>query len=177
MMGPMPNAVAVGRGVPGGVAVRVAVDVAVAGCVPGGVAVRVAVDVAVAGCVPGGLAVRVAVGVDVGVDVGVAAGAAQIGPVMVLLSNATWPFCAKTRPFKVAPVFMVMLVSAKTLPRNEVVVSKVAELPILHQTLQGSPPVTDEPGDVMRVDTVLKIQTPEPVRFRFPVKEKLLVEQ
>jgi hypothetical protein len=60
---------------------------------------------------------------------------------------------------------------------NEVVVSRVAELPILHHTLQGSPPVTDEPGDVMSVDTVLKIQTPDPVRVRFPLSEKLLVEQ
>jgi hypothetical protein len=29
----------------------------------------------------------------------------------------------------------------------------------------------------MRVDAVLKIQTPDPLRFRFPVREKLLVEQ
>ena len=70
-----------------------------------------------------------------------------------------------------------MSVSAKIFPMNEVVVSSVAELPTLHHTLQGSPPVTDEPGDVIRVDTVLKIQTPDPVRFRFPDNVKLLVEQ
>jgi hypothetical protein len=69
----------------------------------------------------------------------------------------------------------VIEVSAKIFPLNEVVVPRVAELPILHHTLQGSPPVTDEPGDVMRVDAVLKIQTPDPVRLRFPVSEKLLV--
>jgi hypothetical protein len=44
-----------------------------------------------------------------------------------------------------------------TVPINEVVVSRVVELPILHHTLHGSPPVTDEPGDVIRDDTVLKI--------------------
>jgi hypothetical protein len=70
-----------------------------------------------------------------------------------------------------------MSVSARILPMNAVVVSRVAELPTLHHTLQGSPPVIEEPGDVMRVDTVLKIQTPDPVRVKFPVNEKLLVEQ
>jgi hypothetical protein len=68
---------------------------------------------------------------------------AQIGPVMVLDCNDTWPVCARARPFKVAPVFMVMDVSAKIFPMNEVVVSSVAELPILHHTLHGLPPVTD----------------------------------
>lgn len=105
--------------------------------------------------------------------------AAHTGPVMVLESSVTVPAsCANSRPFKVAPVFIALTPSsAKILPMKEVVVSKVAELPILHQTLQGSPPVTDEPGEVMSVDTVLKIQTPDPVRFRFPLSEKLLVEQ
>jgi hypothetical protein len=55
---------------------------------------------------------------------------------------------------------------------NEVVVSRVAELTTLHHTLHGSPPVTDEPGDVMRVAADLKIQTPEPLRARFPVSRK-----
>lgn len=63
------------------------------------------------------------------------------------------------------------------LPMNEVVVASVAELPILHQTLQGSPPVTDDPGEVIRVETVLKIHTPEPVSLKLPDSEKLLVEQ
>ena len=126
---------------------------------------------------------RVAVGAVVAAEVAavvaavVADGAVQFGPEIVLDCSDTWPVCARTRPFKVAPVFMVMEVSAKILPINDVVVSRVAELPILHHTLQGSPPVTDEPGDVMRVDTVLKIQTPDPVSFKFPVNEKLLVEQ
>jgi hypothetical protein len=101
----------------------------------------------------------------------------QPAPEIVLESSVTAPVWARARPFKVAPVFRLMDVRARIFPMKEVVVSRVAELPILHHTLQGSPPVTDEPGDVMRVDTVLKIQTPEPTRFRFPVSEKLLVEQ
>ena len=104
---------------------------------------------------------------------------AHVGPLMVLESSVSVPAaCPKIRPFKVAPVCMALTpFSAKIFPMNEVVVPRVTELPILHHTLQGSPPVTDEPGDVMSVDTVLKIQTPDPVRFRLPLSEKLLVEQ
>jgi len=62
-------------------------------------------------------------------------------------------------------------------PSNEVAVSSVTALPILHHRLQGSPPVTDEFGDVISVDTVLKIQGPDPVSVRFPVSRKLPAEQ
>ena len=89
----------------------------------------------------------------------------------------TWPVSAIARPPSVAALFMLISAWAKILPLNEVVVSSVAELPILHHTLHGVPPVIDEPGDVIRVETVLKIQTPDPVRFRLPVREKLLLEQ
>jgi hypothetical protein len=104
----------------------------------------------------------------------------HVGPVMMLLSSVTVPAdSAKIRPFKVAPVCMASRpFSAIIVPSNEVVVARVAELPILHQTLQGSPPVTDEPDDVIIVDTVLKIQTPGPVvRVKVPVSEKELVSQ
>jgi hypothetical protein len=104
----------------------------------------------------------------------------QIGPVMVLSFNVTVPTLnAKNRPFKVAPEFIAFTPSCEiTVPMNEVVVSRVVEEPILHHTLQGSPPVTDEPGDVMSVDTVLKIHTPVfPVRARCPVSKKLPAEQ
>jgi hypothetical protein len=104
---------------------------------------------------------------------------AHDGPVIVLASSVTVAADSpKTRPFKVAPVFKAVVPSwAIIVPINDVVVSRVAELPILHQILQGSPPVTDEPGDVTSVDTVLKIQTPDPVRVRFPLSVKPLVEQ
>jgi hypothetical protein len=113
------------------------------------------------------------------VVLGIKAAAAQVGPEMVLSSSVTVPAdSAKTRPSKVAPVSKAVTpFCAIIVPINAVVVSRVAELPTLHHTLQGSPPVTDEPGDVMIVDTVLKIQTPVPVSCKFPLRVKLLVEQ
>ena len=57
-------------------------------------------------------------------------------------------------------------------PINDEFVSSVAELGTSHHTLQGSLPVTDEPGDVMSVDADLKIHTPEPLRIRFPLSPK-----
>ena len=103
----------------------------------------------------------------------------HVGPVIVLASSVNVPADnTKTRPSSVAPVSKAVTpFCAMMVPINEVVVARVAELPILHHTLQGSPPVTDEPEDVMIVDTVLKIQTPEPVRVRLPLSVKLLVEQ
>lgn len=103
----------------------------------------------------------------------------QVGPVIVLASSVTVPADnAKNRPFMDAPVFIALTPFCEiTVPLNAVVVSRVAELPILHQTLQGSPPVIDEAGDVTSADTVLKIHTPDPVRLRFPESEKVEVEQ
>ena len=50
--------------------------------------------------------------------------------VMVLVSIVTAPFRAKALPqLSVAPVFRVMLVSARMLPWNAVFVPSVAELP------------------------------------------------
>ena len=92
--------------------------------------------------------------------------------VMALVSSITAPVCAKARPFKVAPVFNVMLVRARIFPMNEVVVPRVPDETSLHHTLHGSPPVTDEPDDVVSVDADLKIQTPDPLRVRFPVSKK-----
>ena len=104
---------------------------------------------------------------------------AQVGPVIGLpFKVSVAADRPKNRPFKVAPVFIALTPFCDiTVPINDVVVSSVVELPIRHQTLQGSPPVIDEPGAVISVDTVLKIQTPDPVSVRFPLSEKLLVEQ
>lgn len=103
----------------------------------------------------------------------------HVGPVIVLASSVTVPAdSAKNRPFRVALVFIALTPFCEiTVPLNAVVVPRVVELPILHHTLQGSPPVIDEADDVMSVDTVLKIHTPDPVRLRFPDSEKLEVEQ
>jgi len=77
------------------------------------------------------------------------------------------------RPFRFAPPFKVMAVDARMFPSKDVVVSRVAEETALHQMLQGSPPVTDEPGNVMISAADLKIQTPDvPVRVRLPVSLK-----
>jgi hypothetical protein len=119
------------------------------------------------------VAVGVLVGRPVAVGVPVGRAAAQTTGPTVFESIVTAPVCARARPFKVAPVFRVMDVSARIFPINTVSVPRVAELTTLHHTLHGSPPVTVEPGDVMRiVDPDLKIQTPDPVRVRFPVSAK-----
>ena len=91
----------------------------------------------------------------------------------MLVSNVTAPFCARARPFKFAPLVSVMDAKARIFPLNSEAVPSVAELPTLHHTLHGSPPVTDEPDDVISVESDLKIQTPDdPVRVRFPVSAK-----
>ncbi len=165
-----PGAVGVTVGVR--VAVAVAVGVPIWGCVAVGVAVGVLVSAPGAVGVTVGVWVAVAVTVGVLVEVAVAVGAAAQLREMVLASNVTAPVCARARPFKLAPVFRVMDVSARIFPMNLVFVPRVAELPTLHHALHGSPPVTDEPDDVMSVDADLKIQTPDPARVRFPLSAK-----
>ena len=91
--------------------------------------------------------------------------------VMVLASNVT-AACAKARPFKLAPVCMLMLVPARMLPTIEELGKMSAAETSLHHTLQGSPPVTDALAAVVSVDADLKIQTPDPLRVRFPVSRK-----
>jgi len=118
----------------------------------------------------------IAVGVGVGVGGGVTA-AMHVSVLITLLSKVTAAVWAKTRPSKVAPVSIVIAVSANTLPLNEVVEPRVTELTALHQISQALPPVTDEPGEVSIVDADLKIQTPVPLRVRFPVSMNEPVEQ
>jgi hypothetical protein len=165
------------------VGVFVAVDTGVFVEPAGGVFVCVGVFVAVdtgvfvdpAGgvlvCV--GVFVAVDTGVFVEVDVGVlVAGETQFGPLMMFDCSVTAPVWARRRPLIVAPVLRVIEARARMLPWKLVVVSSVAEEPIRHQTLQGFPPVTDEPGEVIRVSEALKIQTPDPLRVRLPLTEK-----
>jgi hypothetical protein len=124
-----------------------------------------------------GVLVLVGLGVLVRVAVAVGGAAAQTGPVKVLVSNVTAPVCARALPSRLAPVFREMDVSARIFPMKLVFVPRVAELTTLHHTLHGSPPVTDEPADVMSVDADLKIQTPDPLRVRFPESVKAPVAQ
>ena len=87
------------------------------------------------------------------VEVVVVVATEHTGPEMVLPFNTTVAAaCAKIRPFKVAPEFMAVVsatLAVTIFPMNEVFEPRVAALPILHHTLQGSPPVTDELDDVM----------------------------
>jgi hypothetical protein len=62
---------------------------------------------------------------------------------------------------------------------NELPVPRVPDATSLHHTLQGSPPVTDEPEEVVSPEAsaaALKIQTPDPLRVRFPVSRKVLAQ-
>ena len=171
--------------------VDVGVDVLAApsGGVFVGVDVFVGVGVDVMASPAGGVFVGVEVFVEVGVDVlvdptgGVFVGVEvlvevlvettlQTGPLMMFEFSVTAPVWARRRPLIVAPVFRPMDVRARILPWNLVVVSRVAEEPTLHQTLQGSPPVTEEPGDVISVEAALNIQTPDPLSVRLPLREK-----
>jgi hypothetical protein len=43
--------------------------------------------------------------------------------------------------------------------------------PRRHQTLQASPPVTEEPAEVVSVDADLNIHTPEPLNVKLPVSK------
>jgi hypothetical protein len=54
---------------------------------------------------------------------------------MVSLINVTAPFRANALPWRVTPLFTLMLVSAIIVPANVVVVSRVAELPTCQKTL------------------------------------------
>ena len=71
-----------------------------------------------------------------------AAIASQIALEMLLVSSVTAPFRASALPSTIsAPVFSVMLVSARIFPRKSVFVPRVAELPICQNTLQQFAPL------------------------------------
>ena len=62
---------------------------------------------------------------------------------------------AKVRPVTLAPVFSVMLVSARMSPWNDVVVPRVAEEPTCQKTLHADPelirrPTSETPSSVPR---------------------------
>ncbi len=76
---------------------------------------------------------------------------------MLLVSRVTAPSWAKARPAKVEPLFTVMLVSARTFPANEVLVPKVAELPICQKTLQTVPPLIMFTDELLAVVSALPI--------------------
>ena len=93
------------------------------------------------------------VGGDVGGEVGGVVGV-QRGLVMVLVSRVTEPFRANMRPMAVAPVFMVMEVSARMVPRKLVAVPSVAELPTCQKTLQDRAPLVSNTRLLLAVVSV-----------------------
>jgi len=77
--------------------------------------------------------------------------------VTLLLSSVTAPVRARTLPFTFAPVFRVMLASARTLPASEVVVPTVAELPTCHHTPQAEAPLLSVTEALLAVVSVVPI--------------------
>jgi hypothetical protein len=122
---------------------------------PCGVLVEVGATVGVA-------AVGDGEGVAVADVLGAVLGTAQPVWVIVFVSRVTSPFRASARPTRFAPVCMVMLVSAMTVPTNVVPVASVAELPTCQYTWQGLAPrmsATVLLLAVMRVDPAWKMKT------------------
>lgn len=72
-------------------------------------------------------------------------------------SIVTAPFRASALPLTVAPVVRVMLVSARMLPTNAVVVPRVAELPTCQNTLQSVAPLRRTTVELLAVVSVLPI--------------------
>ncbi len=83
--------------------------------------------------------------------------ALQVEREIEFVSNVTAPFRAKARPDRVAPVLSVMLVNARILPWNFVVVPRVAELPICQNTLQADPPLMIFTEELLAVVRALPI--------------------
>ena len=91
----------------------------------------------------------------------------------VLLSSDTRAFRAKALPFKVALVFIVILVSAKMFPTIAVDVPMVAELVTCHHTPQAEAPLVSAIAELLAVVSELaiwKMYTPAPLRVSVPVK-------
>jgi hypothetical protein len=94
------------------------------------------------------------------------------GPVIVLWSRATAAW-ERSLPFKVAPACILILVPERMLPTRVLFVPRMLPAETSrHQTLHGSPPVTVDAAEVVKVAADLKIQTPEPLRVKFPVSRK-----
>ena len=122
-----------------------------------GVAIPVAVAVAVSVAVGVAIPVAVAIAVSVAVGVTVFVGATVQSCEMVLVSIVTAPVCAKALPDRFAPVSKVMLAFASILPTNAVVVPSVAELPTCQNTLQLEAPLISSTDAALAVVSVLPI--------------------
>src|SRR5215213_4434955 len=87
-------------------------------------------------------------------------GQAAAQAVTELVSRVTAPLRASRRPFRPAPVVMVMLVSASTLPVNELPVPNVAELPTCQKTFGGQ---VVAPLLISRTEDALAVVSVDPI--------------
>ena len=77
---------------------------------------------------------------------------------MTLLFSVTAPFIAKALPQPMlAPLFSVMLVSARIFPWNEVLVPRVAELPTCQNTFESVKLLEKTTDELLAVVSVLPI--------------------
>src|ERR1700712_242840 len=93
---------------------------------------------------PLGVGVAVGVvtgGVGVGLPPPTVVSVLHVGEVITLAGRLTAATLARKRPWRAAPVFMVMLWSAITVPTKELPVPNVAELPTCQNTLHGLAPL------------------------------------
>ena len=112
----------------------------------------------------------------VGIGNGVGTGTGGAGPplhdVTALLSSVTAPLRASVLPLRLAPVVIVMLVSARMFPAIELAVPMVAELVTCHHTPQAEAPfrrTTDEAEAVVSELAIWKMYTPAPSSVSVPV--------
>ena len=96
-------------------------------------------------------------GVEVVVNVEEVVTLVHIEESMLLVSIVTAAVCARALPDTLAPVFNVMLASARIFPANAVVVPSVAELPTCQNTLHGFPPLIITTEELLAVVSVLPI--------------------
>ena len=91
---------------------------------------------------------------------GTGGGGPPLHATTLLLLRVTAPFRARVLPFKLAPLFNVMLLSAMMFPCIAVVVPMVAELVTCHHTPQAAAPLirtTAEPVAVVSELAVWKM--------------------
>jgi hypothetical protein len=94
---------------------------------------------------------------------------APTGGLMLLSSSVSAPFRANARPLRIlAPVVMVILVSAITFPWSCEVEPRVAELPTCQKTEHPSAPLVSRTTEWLAVVSVLLILKMYTVEGLFP---------
>ena len=89
-----------------------------------------------------------------------------------MVSRVSAPFRARARPVRLAPVTMVMLLSAIRLPWKFAAEPSVAELPTCQYTAHAWAPFTRRTAELLAVVSALpiwKMKTPLPLSVSEPV--------